>query len=70
VLIQTGDLDTLGPEMVELAQRLKSSGVNVQHTAYPWDHAFTVSGESDHIDTSVREIGAFLLAALDGTTTD
>ena len=64
VLVQTGDLDTLGPEMVALAELLTSSGVNVQHTAYPWDHAFTVTGKSDHIDTSVREIGAFLLAAL------
>jgi acetyl esterase len=70
VLIQTGVLDTLGPEMVALAQRLKSSGVNVQHTAYPWDHAFTVSGESDHIDTSVREIGTFLLAALAAASSD
>jgi acetyl esterase len=68
VLIQTGDLDTLGPEMVELARRLKSSGVNVQHTAYPWDHAFTVAGKADRIETSVREIGAFLLDALDVLT--
>lgn len=59
-LIQTGDLDTLGPEMVEIAGRLRGGGVDVRHTAYPVDHAFNTQGNREIMDTSIREIGAFL----------
>jgi acetyl esterase len=63
-LIQTGDLDTLGPEMVEIADRLRDAGVDVAHTAYPVDHAFNTQGNREIMDTSIREIGAFLLERL------
>lgn len=63
-LIQTGDLDTLGPEMVEIAGRLREAGVDVTHTAYPVDHAFNTQGNREIMDTSIREIGAFLLERL------
>lgn len=63
-LIQTGDLDTLGPEMVEIAGRLRDAGVDVTHTAYPVDHAFNTQGNREIMDTSIREIGTFLLERL------
>ena len=63
-LIQTGDLDTLGPEMIEIAERLRASGVPVTHTGYPTDHAFNTQGDRAIMDTSIREIAAFLLERL------
>ncbi len=63
-LIQTGDLDTLGPEMIEIADRLRAAGVDVIHTGYPTDHAFNTQGDRTIMNTSIREIGAFLLARL------
>jgi acetyl esterase len=63
-LIQTGDLDTLGPEMIEVADRLRVAGVDVAHTGYPTDHAFNTQGNRDIMDSSIREIAAFLLTRL------
>lgn len=63
-LIQTGDLDTLGPEMIEVAARLRDAGVDVTHTAYPTDHAFNTQGDRVIMDSSIREIAAFLLERL------
>ncbi|MGW0161356.1 alpha/beta hydrolase [Mycobacterium sp. NPDC003323] len=59
-LIQTGELDTLGPEMIEIAERFRAGGVDVVHTAYPTDHAFNTQGDRSIMDTSIREIAAFL----------
>ncbi|AHC23735.1 MULTISPECIES: alpha/beta hydrolase fold domain-containing protein [Mycobacteriaceae] len=59
-LIQTGDLDTLGPEMIEVADRLRAAGVDVVHTGYPTDHAFNTQGDRSIMDASIREIAAFL----------
>ncbi|WP_304105877.1 alpha/beta hydrolase fold domain-containing protein [Mycolicibacterium bacteremicum] len=63
-LIQTGDLDTLGPEMIEIAGRLTAAGVDVVHTGYPTDHAFNTQGDRMIMDRSIRQIAAFLLERL------
>lgn len=63
-LIQTGDDDTLGPEMATIARRLDAAGATVRHTGYPSDHGFTATGDPELVDRSVREIGEFLSDAL------
>jgi acetyl esterase len=50
--------------MVEIAGRLRAAGVDVTHTAYPVDHAFNTQGNREVMDTSIREIGTFLLERL------
>ena len=65
VLIMTGGLDTLGPEMDLLAEQLRAAHVPVTHRRYPdADHGFSHFVPAGTARDSIELLGSFLLEHL------
>ncbi|GGM94556.1 carboxylesterase [Lentzea pudingi] len=64
-LILTGGLDTLGPEMDTLAERLMAEGAQVDHRRFPAaDHGFSHFPPVETARKSIQLVGRFLLRHL------
>ncbi|MFK4482420.1 acetyl esterase/lipase [Curtobacterium sp. AB7] len=64
-LIQTGQHDTLSTEGKELAETLRSGGVENRYIEYPGaDHDFYASKPADRVESTLAEITAFFASHL------
>ncbi|MGW0044600.1 alpha/beta hydrolase [Rhodococcus sp. NPDC003348] len=68
-IVHIGTSEVLYPQVVELVDKLRSSGVTVEYREYPtlWHVAHLQASILREADDAVRELGAFLRAALMAT---